>query len=172
MKIHKKLFSGIPINFTFSVIPPKLQRIWNWNFGFAARKIWAFIWYQKMYYFRLSPKGWECDQHIKSPLTSHVVISNKALKHIYNIYRVHGGASRSQWSVKNFKNLKKILKTGWCSHNVISAQVLKKHNSDRFWVSRGQNLEAISHLNSILCGIFYTLIHTVWESKYVRMHIL
>ena len=55
MKIHKKLFSGIPINFTLFVISPKLQRIWSWNFGFAIRKIWAFIWYQKIYYFRLSP---------------------------------------------------------------------------------------------------------------------
>ena len=63
MKIHKKLFSGIPFNFTYFVISPKLQRIWSWNFGFATRKIWAFIWYQKMYYFRLSPGGWECDRH-------------------------------------------------------------------------------------------------------------
>ena len=55
MKIHKKLFSGIPINFTLFVISPKLQRIWSWNFGFAIRKIWPFIWYQKIYYFRLSP---------------------------------------------------------------------------------------------------------------------
>ena len=47
MKIHKKLFSGIPINFTIFGISPKLQRIWSWNFGFAIRKIWAFIWYQK-----------------------------------------------------------------------------------------------------------------------------
>ena len=59
MKIHKKLFSGIPINFTFFVISPKLQRIWSWNFGFATRKIWASIWYQKMYHFWLSPGGWE-----------------------------------------------------------------------------------------------------------------
>ena len=29
----------------------------------ATRKIWAFIWYQKMYYFQLSPGGWECDRH-------------------------------------------------------------------------------------------------------------
>ena len=63
MKIHKKLFSGIPFNFTLFVISPKLQRIWNWNFGFAIRKIQAFIWYQKIYYFRLSPGGWECDRH-------------------------------------------------------------------------------------------------------------
>ena len=63
MKIHKKLFSGIPINFTIFGISPKLQRIWSWNFGFAIRKIWAFIWYQKIYYFRLSPGEWECDRH-------------------------------------------------------------------------------------------------------------
>ena len=63
MKIHKKLFSGIPFNFTLFVISPKLQRIWSWNFGFAIRKIWAFIWYQKIYHFRLSPGGWECDRH-------------------------------------------------------------------------------------------------------------
>ena len=63
MKIHKKLFSGIPINFMLFVISPKLQRIWSWNFGFAIRKIWAFIWYQKIYYFRLSPGGWEYDRH-------------------------------------------------------------------------------------------------------------
>ena len=47
----------------FFVKSPKLQRIWSWNFGFAIRKIWAFIWYQKTYYFRLSPGGWECDRH-------------------------------------------------------------------------------------------------------------
>ena len=29
MKIHKKLFSGIPFNFTLFVISPKLQRIWS-----------------------------------------------------------------------------------------------------------------------------------------------
>ena len=33
----------------------KLQRIWRWNIGFAIRKIWAFIWYQKIDYFLLSP---------------------------------------------------------------------------------------------------------------------
>ena len=55
MKIHKKLFSGIPFNFTLFVISAKLQRIWSWNFVFVIRKIWAFIWYQKIYYFRLSP---------------------------------------------------------------------------------------------------------------------
>ena len=54
MKTHKKLFSGTPINFTFFVISPKLQIIWSWNVGFATRKMWTFIWYQKMYYFRLS----------------------------------------------------------------------------------------------------------------------
>ena len=27
MKIHKKLFSGIPFNFAFCVVSPKLQRI-------------------------------------------------------------------------------------------------------------------------------------------------
>ena len=43
-------------------ISPKLQRIWSWNFGFAIRKIWAFIWYQKIYYLRLSPVGRECDR--------------------------------------------------------------------------------------------------------------
>ena len=65
MKIHKKLFSGIPFNFTLFIRPisPKLQRIWSWNFGFAIRKIWAFIWYQKIHYFQLSPGGWECDRH-------------------------------------------------------------------------------------------------------------
>ena len=46
MKIYKKLFSGIPFNFTLFVITPKLQRIWSWNFGFAIRKIWSFIWHQ------------------------------------------------------------------------------------------------------------------------------
>ena len=33
------------------------------NFGFAIRKIWTFIWYQKIYYFQLSLGGWECDRH-------------------------------------------------------------------------------------------------------------
>ena len=54
MKIHKKLFSVIPINFIFSVISPKLQRVWSWNFGFATRKIWAFIWYIK----KCTTSGW------------------------------------------------------------------------------------------------------------------
>ena len=57
MKIHKKLFSGIPINFTFVVRSPKLQRIWSWNFGFATRKIWAFIWYQKNVLLPVEPRG-------------------------------------------------------------------------------------------------------------------
>ena len=72
IKIHKKLFSGIPINFTFFFISSKLvQRIWSWNFGFANRKIWAFIWYQKMYYFQFSPGEWESDLHkvIRRPYT-------------------------------------------------------------------------------------------------------
>ena len=56
IKIHK-LFSGIAFNFTLFVISPKLQRIWSWNFGIAIRKIWAFIWYQKIYLL------WECDWH-------------------------------------------------------------------------------------------------------------
>ena len=63
MKIHKQSFSGIPFNFTLFIVSPKLQRILSWNFGFAIRKIWAFIWYQTIYYFRLSPRGWECDRH-------------------------------------------------------------------------------------------------------------
>ena len=29
----------------------------------SEKYIWAFIWYQKIYYFRLSPGGWECDRH-------------------------------------------------------------------------------------------------------------
>ena len=53
----------IPFYFTLFVIFPKLLRIWSWNFGFAIRKIWGFIWYQKIYYFRLIPGGWECDWH-------------------------------------------------------------------------------------------------------------
>ena len=57
MKVHKKLFSCTPFNFTLFVISPKLQRIWSWNFGFAIRNTWAFIGYQikKIYSFRLSP---------------------------------------------------------------------------------------------------------------------
>ena len=50
-------------SFVRFLLYPELQRIWSWNFGFAIRKIWAFIWYFKKYYFRLSPGGWECDQH-------------------------------------------------------------------------------------------------------------
>ena len=42
MKIHKKLFSGIPFNFTLFVISPKLQSIWSWNFRYAIGNIWAF----------------------------------------------------------------------------------------------------------------------------------
>ena len=81
MKIHKKLFSGIPINCTFLVISSKPQRIWSWNFGFATRKIWAFIWYQKMYYFRLSPGGWECDRHkvFKTPKLALILLCRGAV---------------------------------------------------------------------------------------------
>ena len=35
------------LDFTFSAISPKLQGVWRWNFRFAVRKIWAFIWNQK-----------------------------------------------------------------------------------------------------------------------------
>ena len=60
---YENTFSGIPFNFTFFVISKKLQRIWSWNFGFANRKIWASFDIKKMYYFQLSPGGWECDRH-------------------------------------------------------------------------------------------------------------
>ena len=63
--------------FTFFVISPKLQRIWSWNFGFANRKIGTFIWYQKMYHFRLSPGGWECDRH---KVLSHTLHTKKKKK--------------------------------------------------------------------------------------------
>ena len=77
IKIYK-LFFGIPMNFTFLVISPKLQRIWSWNFGFATRT----YWYQKMYYFRLSPgdenmvgiRSFEC----KIILTENVLRCNLA----------------------------------------------------------------------------------------------
>ena len=59
MKIHKKLFIGIPLNVTFSFISPKLQGVWRRNFRFAIRKIRAFIYDQKIHNFRLSPGGWE-----------------------------------------------------------------------------------------------------------------
>ena len=63
MKIHKKLFIGISLNVTFSFISQKLQGVWRWNFRFAIRKIRAFIWNQKIHYFRLSPVELECDRH-------------------------------------------------------------------------------------------------------------
>ena len=47
MKIHKKLFTGIPINFTFFCYISKTTKNLKLNFGFANRKLWAFIWYQK-----------------------------------------------------------------------------------------------------------------------------
>ena len=53
----------------YQLISPVLVYLQNYKeleaeiFGFAIRKIWAFIWYQKIYYFRLSPGGWECDRH-------------------------------------------------------------------------------------------------------------
>ena len=47
-----------------------------------------------------------------------------------------------------------------------------RHNSDRFQISRGQILEAILHLNSVLWGISHTLIHTMCESKYARLCII
>ena len=54
-KYIRNYFLVYQLNFTLFVISPKLQRIWSWNFGFAIRKIWAFIWYWKIHYFRLSP---------------------------------------------------------------------------------------------------------------------
>ena len=62
-KYKRNYFLVYQLTSHFFVISPKLKRIWSWNFGFATRKIWAFIWCQKMYYFRLSPGGWECDRH-------------------------------------------------------------------------------------------------------------
>ena len=56
LKIHK-LFSVIPFNFILFVIPPKLQRIWSWNFGFAIRKIWAFILISKNMLLPVEPWG-------------------------------------------------------------------------------------------------------------------
>ena len=43
MKTHKKLFSGIPFNFTLFVISPKLQRIEAEILDLQSEKIWAFI---------------------------------------------------------------------------------------------------------------------------------
>ena len=53
----------------YQLISPFLVYLQNYKefeaemLDFAIRKIWAFIWYQKIYYFRLSPGGWECDRH-------------------------------------------------------------------------------------------------------------
>ena len=58
--------SPIPFNFTLFVISLKLQRIWSWKFGFGIRKICAFIWYQKIHYFQLSPGGWDYNDIIHS----------------------------------------------------------------------------------------------------------
>ena len=93
MKYIKKLFIGIPINFTFSAISPKLQGVWRRNFRFAIRKIWAFIWNKKIHYFRLSPGGWECDRHkglFKGPYADHIkslftsLVRNKPLRLLYS----------------------------------------------------------------------------------------
>ena len=54
------------------------------------------------------------------------------------------------------------VETSWCSRNVLTAQVKTEGiiQTD-FDVSRGQILEAILRMNSVLCGISHTLIHTV-----------
>ena len=82
MKIHKKLFSGIPINFTLFVISPKLQRIWSWNFGFAIRKIWAFIWYQKY-----TTSGWALgDENVIGIRSFNWSLNLKNLLHMCDTY--------------------------------------------------------------------------------------
>ena len=63
MKIHKKLFSGVPFNFTFFVISPKLQRIWSWKkFGLANRKNMNFHLISKNVLLPVEPWGCECDR--------------------------------------------------------------------------------------------------------------
>ena len=85
-KIYKKKFQKSPkkeeagtLNMFLFLLGPafsiKLQRIWSWNFGFPIRKIWAFIWYQKIYYFRLSPGGWEYDRHKVFQVFNYVLYS-------------------------------------------------------------------------------------------------
>ena len=60
MKIHKKLFSGIPINFTFLLY---LQNYKEFEAEILDLHLEKYgLSYQKMYYFRLSPGGWECDR--------------------------------------------------------------------------------------------------------------
>ena len=53
------------------------------KFGFAIRKIWAFIWYQKIKYFRLSPGGWEYDRHNRA-FKYGKAYSNMKKNHLYN----------------------------------------------------------------------------------------
>ena len=62
-KYIRNCFLVYQLTLHFFVISPKLQWIWSWNFEFCNWKNMGFHLMSKMYYFRLSPGGWECDQH-------------------------------------------------------------------------------------------------------------
>ena len=69
------------------VITPKLQRIWSWSFGFAIWKIWAFIWYQTIYYFQLNPGG-ENVIGIRAFKTVWLLLVMAAESHVSSLLRV------------------------------------------------------------------------------------
>ena len=58
MKIHKKLFSGIPIIFTLFVISPKLYKEFEAEIlDLQSEKYGLSFDIKKIYYFQLSPGG-------------------------------------------------------------------------------------------------------------------
>ena len=64
MKIHKKLFSGIPINFTLLVISPINYKEYEAEIvDLQSEKYGLSFDIKKIYYFLLSPGGWEYDRH-------------------------------------------------------------------------------------------------------------
>ena len=88
-KYIRNYFLAYHLISNFFVISPKLQRIWSWNLGFAIRKIWIFIWYQKIYYFWWSPGGWECNQQL-GPLRNIKSYSTPAEILMHQVHKPEG----------------------------------------------------------------------------------
>ena len=63
------------------------------------------------------------------------------------------------------------VETGWCSHNVITAQVKTEGIIQLDFEFQGTNFGGLLHLNSVLWGVSHTLINTVCESKYAKSRI-
>ena len=59
-EVYGELPFWVPVSPPAHSWAPPCRHLFLKSLATPLRKIWAFIWYPKIYYFRLSPGGWEC----------------------------------------------------------------------------------------------------------------